>query len=486
LLLQKHIKGSGGMETRLLDKEVNISLFELEAAVNACEEGIYICNPDLRCLWINKAYERITGTHSNEMIGRTSHELVHEGIISSSVGEQVLTEGKTVSLIQIFRGFKKVLVTGTPVFNMQNELKCIVITARDLTELNKLEKKLKAAEERSERYLRELEKYKKRTNQKGMVCSSKKMQEVLHVIDKISAVDSPVLLLGESGTGKEVIAKHIHETSKGVVAPFIKVNCGAIPSELLESELFGYESGAFTGALQKGKKGLLEAAHNGTLFLDEIGELPLSLQVKFLRVLQDFEVTRLGSTRSKKVNFRLLCATNRPLTEMVKKGEFRQDLFYRIHVIPITLPPLRERKEEITEFVQIAFENLSKKIGTKKNISSRAMKILENYSWPGNVRELNNLLERIYVMNYEESIIDIDHLPSHIVEMEKTNQWKNEHHSLKESLEEFEKYLIEEALNKSKSLRYAAKKLKVDPSTLSRKCEKYEISYKKYLNYLDN
>jgi transcriptional regulator with PAS, ATPase and Fis domain len=230
----------------------------------------------------------------------------------------------------------------------------------------------------------------------------------------------------------------------------------------------------------------LEAAHNGTLFLDEIGELPFNLQVKLLRVLQDYEVTRIGSTRSKKVNFRLLCATNRPLTEMVKKGEFRQDLFYRIHVIPITLPPLRERKEEIAEFVHIAFEKLAKKVGTKKNISSRALKALENYSWPGNVRELNNLLEQIYVMNYEETTIDKKHLPSYIWEMEKTSHWKNEQHSLKENLEGFEKYLIEEALNKCKSLTDAAKELKVDPSTLSRKCVKYKISYKKYLNYLDN
>lgn len=361
-------------------------------------------------------------------------------------------------------------MTGIPVFK-GNSIFRIVITARDLSELNQLEVQLKAAEEQSERYLRELSLYKERVSSEKVVANSSQMKKILNTIPKIAKVDLPVLLLGESGTGKEVLARLIHEISKGNDKPFIKVNCGAIPIDLLESELFGYVKGAFTGANEKGKPGLIEIAQNGTLFLDEVGDLPLKLQVKLLRVLQDFEVTRLGSTKPMKVNFRLLCATNQPLKEMMKRGEFREDLFYRINVLPVHIPSLRERRDDIIPFILKTTERLFLKYKVYKTFSPDVLKILESYHWPGNIRELENLIERIFIMT-DETTIKVKDLPAYIVNKNSSQ----EANTLKEKMELIEREIIEDMLKQTKSLREAARKLGVDPSTLTRKCQRYEIT----------
>ncbi|MBN8199865.1 sigma 54-interacting transcriptional regulator [Bacillus sp. NTK034] len=442
---------------------------ELEAAIHACQEGIYICNADLKCVRLNSAYTRITGLTEVELIGRTSIELEENGTISKAVGVIVKREKKVVSLIQKFRSGKNVLVTGTPVYK-EGKLFRIVITARDLSELTQLENQLNDAEERSERYLRELSLYKEHLKSVKIVANSPQMKQLLNLVPKISKADSPVLLLGESGTGKEVLARLIHETSHGGDSPFIKVNCGAIPGDLLESELFGYVKGAFTGANEKGKPGLIEIAENGSLFLDEVGELPLKLQVKLLRVIQDFEVTRLGSTKPKKVSFRLICATNRPLKEMMEKGEFREDLFYRINVLPITLPPLRERKEDIIPLIIKTTDKLSSRYGTLKTISPDVIKILESYQWPGNIRELENVIERIFIMT-DESTIQVKDLPANIA----ADKVSKDANTLKEKMQILERDIIEDMLKQSSSLREAAKKLGVDASTLTRKCQRYGI-----------
>lgn len=442
---------------------------ELEAAIQACQEGIYICDADLKCVRVNSAYTRITGLKEEELIGKTSIELQRNGTISKAVGVIVKRDRKVVSLIQKFRSGKNVLVTGTPVFR-DKQLFRIVITARDLSELNQLETQLNDAEERSERYLRELSLYKEHVKSEKIVANSPQMKQIINLIPKISKADSPVLLLGESGTGKEVLARLIHETSHGADSPFIKVNCGAIPDDLLESELFGYVKGAFTGANEKGKPGLIEIAENGSLFLDEVGELPLKLQVKLLRVLQDFEVTRLGSTKSRKVSFRLICATNRSLKEMMEKGEFREDLFYRINVLPIMIPPLRERKDDILPFILKTTERLSSKYGILKTISPDVLKILEGYHWPGNIRELENVIERIFIMT-DDNTIKVKDLPSNIA----ADKVRKDVYTLKEKMQIIERDIIKDILKQSTSLRDAAKKLGMDASTLTRKCQKYGI-----------
>jgi PAS domain S-box-containing protein len=472
--LQHHIiEGSLAMDSLLLTTDDALIRKELEAAIDACQEGIYICDEHLRCLRVNRAYERITGLPGSRLIGKTSAQLEREGVIKNAVGPIVFEKKEEVSLIQIFPSTgKKVLVTGKPVFE-QGKLFRIVITARDLTELNKIETKLKAAEERSQRYFQELSQIKHQQKNQRVVAVSTKMKQIIELIPKISAFDSPVLVQGESGTGKEVISKLIHDSSKRANRPFVKVNCGAIPEELLESELFGYVKGAFTGADSKGKKGLFEAADNGTLFLDEIGEMPLKLQVKLLRVLQDFMITPVGSTTPYKVNVRIICATNKPLMEMVQKGKFREDLFYRINVIPIHIPPLRERKSDIQPIVQLMLDSLKSKYNIGKTCSLDVLDMLEHYYWPGNIRELQNLIERLFIMTSED-VIEVPHLPQNIIS-QRINIPTITKGDLKKLIQNFEKKVIEDTIKETKSFRQASKKLGINPSTLTRKCQKYEI-----------
>ncbi|WP_257348293.1 sigma-54 interaction domain-containing protein [Pseudalkalibacillus decolorationis] len=454
-------------------KETN-SLMDLEVVVEAFQEGIAIYDGNLKCLCINSAYTKITGIQTDKIIGNTSIQLVKEGLVSNSIGVMVMEAQEKVSLIQTFRNGNDVLVTGQPVYDENGEIYLIVFTARDVTTLNTLQNKLRDAEERSERYLTELTQYKElHERNPHIVANSKKMQLILENISMIGKVDSPVLITGKSGTGKEVLSKLIHDYGREKNAPFVKINCGAIPGHLLESELFGYVKGAFTGADNRGKPGLFEIAENGTLLLDEISELPLNLQVKLLRVLQDFEITRLGSTTPKKVKFRLITATNRSLEGMLEQGKFREDLYYRINVIPIQIPPLKERIEDIHPLINKKLNELCTKYNSQKSISAEALNIMEQYHWPGNIRELINLVERLYVMTNTQ-VITPEHLPIHM-KLDNTDIKINENDSLKNRINTFEKKLITDMLKESQSLRDAAKKLKVDPSTLSRKCKSLEI-----------
>lgn len=440
-----------------------------EDILDACEEGIFIADHNLVAIRVNSAYQRITGIPPQEMLGKTTLQLVREGVISESICERVRRSGKTESIIQEFRGSKLVLVTGKPVYDEDNRLKVIVCTARDVTELNRLKVELEETKAKSEKYLNELFSLKsEQALTEQIVANSSAMRKLVDTARRISQVDSPVLILGESGVGKEVIAKFIHQSSPRETKPFIKVNCGAIPAPLLESELFGYASGAFTDARKGGKPGMFELANEGTLFLDEIGELPIELQVKLLRVLQDYEVTRIGGTTPIKLNVRIITATNRDLQEMVQEKLFREDLYYRINVLPLNIPPLRERKEDILPLVYLTMQQLKHKYKKEKTLSPEAMREIENHYWSGNVRELQNIIERLYVM-VDSPTIEAYHLPFNEVKEPADNV------SLKQYLEKMEKELIIKALNTHSSMRKAAVALGIDPSTLTRKCQRYEI-----------
>jgi PAS domain S-box-containing protein len=463
----------------ILDKTKQLN-FELEKTIQACQEGIYICDENTVALRVNKAYERISGMSEKEMIGKTSAQIKKQGIVTDSVAIKVLEEGRIVSMFQTFSSGKEVLATGTPVYDDDGRLFRIVVTARDVTELKEMEEKLKEEEAKIERYLIELNQYKNNaTNNSEIIARSSNMQLLIETITRVAPVDSPVLLLGESGTGKEVMAKLIHDSSSRSKHSFIKINCAAIPSHLLESELFGYVKGAFTGADNKGKVGLFELADNGSLFLDEIGELPLALQVKLLRVLQDFEVQRLGSTITRKVNVRIISATNRNLEEMIRNGEFREDLFYRINVIPLSISALRDRKEDIPPLIYQKLKELSVKYNIQRTMSSEALEYLEQYSWPGNIRELQNVIERLFVISNHPTI-EVKHLPTYILREIHNNDDTTIHSNKKQSLKDrviaLEKQIIIETLKNSNSMRDAAKELKIDASTLTRKCQKYGIS----------
>ncbi|WP_165876411.1 sigma-54 interaction domain-containing protein, partial [Heliophilum fasciatum] len=293
---------------------------------------------------------------------------------------------------------------------------------------------------------------------------------VLELILRVAKVDSTVLLLGESGVGKEGLAKLLHTQSGRAQGPFIKVNCGAIPEPLLESELFGYESGAFTGAKKEGKMGMFELAHNGTLFLDEIGDLPINLQVKLLRVLQEREIVRVGGTKPRAINVRILAATHRDLGAMAQEGRFREDLFFRLNVVPIAIPPLRQRRSDIIPLLYHFRDKFSKKYGIIRDFTPEVVDAFFSFDWPGNVRELENMVERLMVVSPGE-LIDSSQLPPNFqVRLpEKSGLVVRSLMPLKEAVAELERQLITKAMEEYGSTYKAAEVLGVNQSTVARR-----------------
>ena len=340
---------------------------------------------------------------------------------------------------------------------------------------------LKKAEER-ERLRRENEllrkEVKKEYSFENIVSKNEKMQKIFEVIKKVAKYKSTILITGESGTGKELVAKALHYNSDRSQNPFIPINCGAIPENLLESELFGHEKGAFTDAIRT-KKGLFEEADGGTLFLDEIGELPLQLQVKLLRVLQDGEIRRVGDSKPIQVDVRIIAATVKDLIKEVNEGRFRDDLFYRLHVFPIHIPPLRERKEDIallvTHFIKKYGLSLNKNV---LGINPKALEVLMNYRWFGNVRELENTIERAIVLA-DESNIELENLPIEIREFKEKFELASlveEEHSIKKASKILEINLIQKALKKTKNNHtQAARLLEISHRALLYKIKEYEI-----------
>ena len=303
-----------------------------------------------------------------------------------------------------------------------------------------------------------------------IILKSESMKQVVKLAIKVARVDSSVLITGETGVGKEVLARVVHKHSCRVNGPFIKLNCGAIQAELVESELFGYEAGAFTGARREGKLGLIQLADGGTLFLDEIGDLPLNLQVKFLRVLQEREIQRVGGVETKEVDFRLIAATNKSLQDLVKQKKFREDLFYRLDVVPMTIPPLRERKEDILPLALFFLNKFGQRYGLSMRISPEVIEVLLNNDWPGNVRELENTIERLLVTG------DTDVAPDHLIHKSSSSKdYGKSCLNLRDILDETEKHLILQAFEQCKTTREMAEVLGISQSTVVKKMRKYDI-----------
>ncbi|QGT98662.1 AAA-type ATPase [Candidatus Syntrophocurvum alkaliphilum] len=452
---------------------------ELDAIIDSSFDGLYITDGNGQILRLNKAIERISGLNSEDFSRKEDDGLVEDEVVSKSVTDEVLKQKKLVTIIQQTKAGKTALATGSPIFGEDGEIVRVVANVRDITELNELKQKLEQAEEINKHYQNQLKAYKgPKHGYDDIIYSSHKMKEVLNLVSALGEVDSTILITGESGVGKEIIAEALYKTSNRSNGPFIKVNCGAIPDNLLESELFGYESGAFTGAKRGGKIGLFELANNGMIFLDEIGELSLRLQVKLLRVLQNKEIVRVGGNTSIPINMRIITATNRNLEKMVEESTFREDLYYRLNVIPIHIPPLRERKEDIPILVTHFVEEFNNKYNKNKYFSPEALDSLQNYSWPGNVRELENYIERLLVITPGNRITLRD-LPSSIgnrVELPFSNVSIDGLPPLKEAVETVEKCLIEQAYKKFRTTRKMAQALQVNASTISRKATKYKIN----------
>jgi PAS domain S-box-containing protein len=445
---------------------------QIEAIIESSYDGIYVTDGQANTIMVNSAYEIMTGIKRDEVIGRNMRDLVQEGYFNESATLKVLETGKRVTLRQKLRSGKEILVTGNPMFDDQGNIIMVVTNDRDMTELMKLHQRLEQSLQIAMAYKEKLQTMQESTLLgKDFVVVSKAMHGICDLVERVSKTDATVLFCGETGVGKDRLAEEVHKMSdrKGV---FVKINCGAIPEALLESELFGYESGAFTGARKEGKIGLFELADGGTIFLDEVESLPLSLQPKLLRVLQDFKIVRIGGTIPKKVDVRLVCASNMDLKEMVVKNQFRADLYYRLNVVSVSIPPLRERKEDIPYLVTFFINHFNQKYKKKMFVTQETMNLLLAYAWPGNVREVANVIERLSVVT-DKSQIDAEDLPHEIRGKEMPLDMEQEM-SLKEYLAEKEVSIIRSTIKKLGSARKAAVVLGIDHSTIARKLQRYD------------
>lgn len=450
---------------------------EMRAVIDSSFDGIFITDGAGVTLLVNRAYERITGIRAAEVLGRNMRDLVDDGFYNESVTLRVLKSRTSETIIQKVKTGKTIVVTGNPVEDTTGNLWRVVTNVRDVTELQRLQEELEKLSALHDRYRLELASLRGTAGGRGrIVVRSKRMRVVHEQALRLALVDSTVLLLGESGVGKEVVAGIIHDHSPRREGPFVKVSCAAIPEPLLESELFGYVQGAFTGASRTGKPGVFELAHQGSLFLDEIGELPLGLQAKLLRVLQEKQVTRLGDVRPVGVDVRIMAATNRDLEAMMRQGTFRSDLYYRLSVVPIVVPPLRERREAVFDFIYRFLEHFNRKYGLSRQIDPDACDALAAWDWPGNVRQLENTMERLVVLS-----------PGDIISREMVQRALSGHGgqtdtpvrpeaSLRDIVERAEREALRQALAMYGSTRGAAKALGVDQSTVVRKARRYGLT----------
>ena len=394
--------------------------------------------------------------------------MVKDGVYSQSVTLQVLEKKESVTITQTTKNRNEILSTGTPVFDETGDVEFVIVNARDVTALNKLKNKLSLSEYQLEKLKLEQKRF------SGVVVNSAVMQKIMGTALHIAKVDSTVLLTGESGVGKGVFARFIHEYSMRREGPFVKVDCSSIPESLFESELFGYEKGAFTGANQEGKIGLLEMASGGTVFLDEIGDMPIGMQAKLMRAIQDLEILPVGGHATRKIDVRFISATNVDLLKAIENKTFRADLFYRLNVVPIHIPPLRDRMDDIPPLINMIVDKINDKYGFDKTISVEAFDSLMKYEWPGNVRQLENTIERILVSNRDDVIKKSD-LSADILGTSGDIEQEIDiyHNDYRELLANYDKKILEIAILNEGSIPKAAKILGIDATTIRRKLEKY-------------
>ncbi|MEG0830088.1 MAG: sigma 54-interacting transcriptional regulator [Anaerovoracaceae bacterium] len=447
-----------------------LSKEDLLPILDSIVDAIFIDSCDGYSLWCNKACEELYKVRPEDIHGLHVSQLEKRGIFAPSVASLVIKKKKEVTIIHENRDGKKLLTTGTPILDGDGNISKIITTSRDITELTNLQNKLESVE----KTLNQIKSYKGK-NKKPIIAASSSMFKVVQLAERLATVDSTVLITGESGVGKGVIAKLLHESGHRKDFPFVTVNCGAIPETLIESELFGYVTGAFTGSKNGGKKGLFEVSQNGTIFLDEISELPLNLQVKLLQVIQEREITPVGGVTPIPVDVRIVSATNKELLQLVQNNKFREDLYYRLNVVPINVPPLRERPEDIFPLIHASLSEYNKKLNENKSIDSGALSILLRYTWPGNIRELQNIVERL-VLTTKDVLISKDDLPEFIHKSTYSSPPKNIDLSLGKAMENAEKEILCHALSQHGSTRSIAKALKVSQPTIVRKLHKYGLT----------
>ena len=450
---------------------------QLEQISEGYPDTLFVTNSRGEILKVNSAWEALSGTKREEVLGRNVRDIVGT-VLSESTTLEVLKRGVSITKEQFLpRSGRVSCSTSRPVF-ANGELVMVVSTNRDFDEIERLKVRLGESESEAKKYREEMERIRDELiSSQDIIAEDEASVKLLYRANKVAKVDSSVLIVGETGTGKEEYAKYIHRSSPRREQPFIRINCGAISQTIIESELFGYEKGAFTGANASGKMGLFEAANHGTIFLDEIGELPYIMQVKLLRVLQEQEIVRVGGTHPIQIDVRVISATNRDIKQMIQENLFREDLYYRLSVVTLEVPPLRERRNDILALVRCFVEELNKKYGMDKTLTKNAFQLLKNYSWPGNVRELKNCLEEALVMCEGDRIDQSDFLflqQGNILNPPK-GDW-----TLGQVMEQIEYQYLKNALQEHGSIRKAAASLSLPHSTYARRLkslEKKEMSH---------
>lgn len=479
---------------KIWGKHIDVNI--LERVIDSSYDGLTYTDENGIIVFSNKAYAEITGIDVADINGKSIYDLEPQGFPVSNMALEVFKTRKVLSkVIQYKKSKKEILVTIAPVYDEENSFKGILGNVRDLTSLNELRNELSLVTAKytlekikHDEINRELELQRRKNlalkekinalmgnldNDMELLVNSKYSMKLTELAYRISNVDSTILITGESGVGKDVFCRLIHKFYNKN-KPYIKISCGAIPENLMESELFGYEPGSFTGASKHGKKGVFETAQDGIVFLDEVGELTPALQVKLLTVLQDRKFYRIGGTNEIKVNAKIISATNRNLKEDVAEGLFRRDLYYRLNVIPVYIPPLRERREDIIPLANSYLDKLNKKNNTNVRVKFDVQKILEKYDWPGNIRELNNVVERMYVFNIDNEIT-LDNLPEELKPQGDARIDIDKGRNLKDTMDELESRIILKNLDLDLTLAEIANNLGINISTLQRKIEKYDL-----------
>jgi len=455
----------------------NIEQIELLFQVMDNENDVTLTDGKGVILRVSDSYSSHFAVEKEDVVGKTVYEMEEYGVFRPSVTARVLKEKRKVTLLQTTKTGEKVLTTGVPIFADDGEIEYVIsfnsIYIADMTTIDQQYAKLN---ELMAEYNSELNRLRSRENfDRELVAKSKGMENVREIISQIADTDANVLITGETGTGKSMIARIIHKGSGRAEMPFVDINCGVIPESLIESELFGYERGSFTGASNRGKLGKIELANTGTLFLDEIGELPLSMQLRFLQVTQERTITKIGGLDKIGVDFRLIAATNHDLKKDVSSGAFREDLYYRLNVIPIHIPPLRERPEDMVHLVTLFLKRFNRKYKRDVELSSDAFDLLQAQTWPGNIRQVENQIERI-VITSKDPLVRPENLPKDI---ESTDIYRRAHEncSLRENMEEYERMIFLKAYERHKTSVSVAEALGVSQATAARRLRKYVPDY---------
>lgn len=435
--------------------------------------GVHIIDGQGVTILYNRACAEMDGMDESQVLGKNMRELVNEGIFSKSLGLEALDKRERVSDSQVVNG-RIIFTTSEPVWKEDGTIRFVLTSCMDVSRMERTQKELDHIKRANEFLLRELSIQASKELDKNIIISHSKIMEELKILARrIAVVDTTILLEGESGVGKGLLGEYIHHNSLRKDGPFIKINCATFPENLIESELFGYAPGAFTGASKQGKPGLIELSNKGTLFLDEIAELPLGLQAKLLNVLQDKVISKIGSNEFTKVDTRIIAATNQNLKSLVKEGKFRLDLYYRLNVIMIEIPPLRQRKDEIIPLATVFLDKINQKYDLNRQMSPSAMKELLAYDWPGNVRELENEIERA-VVTCEGNMITANDVRKNLYEEEaKINI--NRAQSYKENVALFETVLMKEYIKKSADLKDMSQTTGLDTSTIRKKAKRLNI-----------